>query len=246
MTVVENSMCTPFTDCTLGDGFALFQLTTIDNATGCSPDGYGDYTNLVADLYPGSTNDLTLTTGYGNQYVKVWIDFNDNFVFENSELIVNNFILGPGGNTGTFTGTTDFTIDENAALGQHLMRAKSNWNTGVPNDACSETSYGETEDYTANIDLSIGLEEGISEPNEMMINYLPNNQFEVTFTALNTNETLIITVHNTAGQKVISNRVQNINGSYFYDFDMSYAAPGVYLVRLGSDKFGKVKKIVVK
>ena len=126
------------------------------------------------------------------------------------------------------------------------MRAKTNWNTGVPDDACEETAYGETEDYTANIDLSIGLEEGISEPNEMTINTLPNNQFEVNFTALNTNETLIITVHNTAGQKVIYNRVPNVNGTYTYDFDMSYAAPGVYLLRLGSDKFGKVKKIVVK
>ena len=246
MTTVENSMCTPFTNCSFGDGLQLFQLTTIDNETSCSTDGYADYTNMVADLYPGSTNDLTVTTGYGNQYVKVWIDLNDNFVFENSELIIDDLLLGDGSGGGTFTETTDFTIDASAPLGEHLMRAKTNWNSGVPNDACEETSYGETEDYTANIDLSIGLEEGISEPNEMLINYLPNNQFEVSFTALNTDETLIITIHNTAGQKVIYNRVPNINGSYFYDFDMSYAAPGVYLVRLGSEKFGKVKKILVK
>ena len=246
MTMVENSMCTPFTNCSFGDGFELFQLTTIDNETGCSPDGYADYTDLIADLYPGSTNDLTVTTGYGSQYVKVWIDLNDNFVFENSELIVDDFVLGSGSGSGTFTGTTDFIVDASAPLGQHLMRAKTNWNNGVPDDACEETAYGETEDYTANIDLSIGLEEGITEPNEMIINTLPNNQFEVNFTALNTNETLIITVHNTAGQKVIYNRVPNVNGIYNYDFDMSYAAPGVYLVRLGSDTFGKVKKIVVK
>ena len=66
------------------------------------------------------------------------------------------------------------------------------------------------------------------------------------FNALNTNETLTISIHNSLGQQVIHNRVNGVNGQYFYDFDMSYASPGVYLVRLGSDKFGKVQKIVVE
>jgi len=244
--MIDNSNCTPFTNCSFGDGFQLFQLTTIDNESGCSDDGYADYSDLVAQLYPGSTNDLTVTTGYGDQFVKVWIDFNDNFIFENDELIIDDFELGNNQAEGVFTETTDFIIDENAILGEHLMRAKTNWNSGVPEDACIETTYGETEDYTVNIDLSIGLEEGIVNKNGLNISYLPDNHFQASYAALNSNEAFYITVHNSFGQNVLYNRVYNVNGTYKYDLDMSYAAPGVYLVRIGSDNYGKVKKIVVK
>jgi len=40
--------------------------------------------------------------------------------------------------------------------------------------------------------------------------------------------------------------VPNINGQYTYDIDMSYAQPGVYIIRFGSDTYGKIKKIIVK
>ncbi len=244
--LVENSMCQPSANCNVGDGFQLFELTTINNPSDCSPDGYGDYTDLIADLEQGSTNDLTLTTGYGSQYVTVWIDFNDNFNYESSEKVVNNYILNPGGGSGSYTETIDFVIPADAILGEHLMRAKSNWNANVPSDACDGTTYGETEDYIANITLIDGIYETSNESNPLTISYMPNNHFVANFTTVNLTEALIITVHNSLGQKVIQNRVQNVNGVYTYDFDMSYAAPGVYLVRLGSEKFGKIEKIVVK
>jgi hypothetical protein len=59
-------------------------------------------------------------------------------------------------------------------------------------------------------------------------------------------EPLILTVHNIQGRTLINNRVENVNGKYVYDIDLSYAKPGIYLVRLGSDSFGKIKKIVVR
>ncbi len=242
---IENSNCTPFTNCSFGDGFQLFQLTTIDNESGCSNDGYADYSDLIAQLYPGSTNDLTVTTGYGDQFVKVWIDFNDNFVFENDELIIDDFELGNNQAEGVFTATTDFTIDANAALGEHLMRAKTNWNNGVPEDACIETTYGETEDYSVNIDLSIGLDEKQVSVNDLTIQYLSENHYLLSFTSENLADPYYITVHNVFGQNVLYNRVYEQNGTFQYDLDMSYAAAGVYLIRIGSDKYGKVKKIVV-
>ena len=126
------------------------------------------------------------------------------------------------------------------------MRAKTNWNTGVPDDSCEETTYGETEDYSVNIDLSIGLNEGISKRNGMILSYLPENHFSVSYESLNANDDFYITVHNSFGQNVLYNRVYSNDGIFSYEFDMSYAAPGVYLVRLGNDEFGMIKKIVVK
>ena len=39
-------------------------------------------------------------------------------------------------------------IPENALVGPHILRAKTNWAADVPDDPCSITTYGETEDYT--------------------------------------------------------------------------------------------------
>jgi hypothetical protein len=36
---------------------------------------------LSTDLEQGSQYDLTVTTGYGNQYLSVWVDFNDDLEY---------------------------------------------------------------------------------------------------------------------------------------------------------------------
>ena len=244
---IESIICTPNTLCALGDGFQLFSVSNLNNPSGCSDDGYGDYTNLSADLIQGTTYDLTVTTDRENQYIKVWIDYNDNFYFEDDEVVVDNFLMAEdAGNNGPFTETMDLTVAFNAALGEHLMRAKANRNDPVPDNACEETTRGETEDYTAIISFGNDVNEVDVMSNDMIISYLPNNHFEVNYTDINSSKPLHISVHNELGQQVIYNIVPSDNGHYYYDFDMSYAAPGMYLVRLGSDNYGKVKKIIVK
>jgi hypothetical protein len=126
------------------------------------------------------------------------------------------------------------------------MRAKSNWNAPVPENACQGTTYGETEDYTANVVLYIGIEDIPLYNDEMVVKSLGNNRYEVSLQTTKTIETLIINLHNVLGQKLIENRIENINGKYVYDLDLSYAQPGAYIVRLGTSQYGKVKKIIVK
>lgn len=244
--VITNSFCQPHSNCTTGNGFRLFEVGTINNPSGCEPDGFGDFTFLSTILNTGSTNDLTVTTGFGNQFVRVWIDYNDNFVFELNELVVNNYEIADGQNAGTFTETMDLIVSSDAALGEHLMRAKSNWNNPVPNDACQETTFGETEDYTVVIDFANAVENHALIDADMVISYLPGNQYKVSLTTNNFEERLIITVHDVNGRKLIQNWVENNGGNFEYEIDMSYAPAGVYLVRLGTDNFGKVERIVVK
>ena len=155
--VRENVFCTPSMNCSVGDGFQLFQLGDINNESEC--EGYGDFTDLSTELSQGEDYSLTVTTGYGDQYVKVWIDFNDDTEFTEDEVIVDNFIIEPDFNgSGTFTETIDVSIPEDASLGQHILRAKTNWAGNVPTNACEETTYGETEDYTVIItSASLGL-----------------------------------------------------------------------------------------
>jgi hypothetical protein len=245
-TIINKTNCQPNIDCSDGDGFTLFQLGTINNASNCGTNGYSDFTTLSTDLVQQSSNSLTMTTGYGNQNVTVWIDFNDDFVFTTNEKVVNNYILGAGQGAGSFTGTTTVLIANNAPLGEHLMRAKSNWNNPVPDDACQETTYGETEDYTVNITAPLGIGEFNSNTSQFNIISSDNSIFQLSLEQSQYTKPLELTVYNTLGQRVVYHKVRNVNGNYNYELDMSYAPSGVYLVRLGDKQFGKVKKILVK
>jgi hypothetical protein len=47
------------------------------------------------------------------------------------------------------------------------------------------------------------------------------------------------------GQKLVESMVRKSDLRYSYQLDMSYAAPGVYLVRMGTREEGKVQRIIV-
>ena len=154
---VVNSTCSPSMNCSVGDGLTLFQLLGIDNPSGC--EGYGDFTDQMTNVEQGGTHDVTMTTGYGNQYVKIWIDFNDDYTYSSDELVLDNYVIASGAGSGTYTETTQIVLPADAILGEHSMRVKTNWNAGVPDDACELTTYGETEDYMVNVVTSLSIPE---------------------------------------------------------------------------------------
>ena len=236
----------PSLNCGAGDGFQLVQLGTIDNPSGCEPNGYGSFLDQSTILVQGEAYNLTVTTGYGNQFVRVWIDFNDNGTFELDEIIVDNYEIADGQGPGSYTEVISLTIPASGAVGTHVLRVKSHWNNPVPDDACDSNGDGETEDYTVIIDFADAINNIALIDGDMEIAYLPGDRYKVSLTPTNFNERLIITVHDVTGRKMIVNEVENIGGTYTYDIDMSFAPAGVYLVRLGTDTFSKIKRIVVK
>lgn len=245
-TEVINQMCQPSIDCTLGDGLRNVTLESINNDSDCGENGYSDFTNLYTELSSGQTYTFSATTNYGEQHVRVWIDFNDNFVFENSEILIDDLILGAGQGSGEYTDIENLSIAPNANAGQHLMRVKTNWNSPVPNDPCEDTSYGETEDYTVYIDTGVSIEENSINSNNLIMSTVGENKYNFSLTSTTFNDVLIFTVHNSLGQIIVRNRVYKNGDTYQYDLDMSYASPGVYLVRLGNEQGGKIKRIVVR
>merc|ERR1711991_960050 len=90
--------------------------------------------------------------------------------------------MGPGLGAGSITETTQVTIPADATLGQHLMRVKTNWNAGVPDDACEVTTYGETEDYMVNVVTSLGLVENQLNESQFIIYTPDNDNFTVKLT----------------------------------------------------------------
>ncbi len=242
---VSNFLCQPETNCTLGDGLTLVSVEEINNSSGCETDGYGDFTDLIANLAQGGTYDITLSTGYGGQYVKVWVDYNDDFTFSNNEVILNNFIIAPGEAAGNYTETASMAIPANATLGLHRMRIKTNWNANVPVDACEETTYGETEDYTANITDELGLNESFYDA-DFVISSQDQNYFDLNFKSSSYTNDLPVYVINTLGQTLAYYLLEYNGTGFSKTINMSYVSSGVYFIKIGSESLNKVQRIIVK
>jgi len=237
--------CEPAEDCSLGDGFRLFAVSDLNNPSDCDG-GYSDFTDLTATLEEGVTYDLTVTTEYGDQFVTVWIDFNDDGTFENSEKIVDSYEVADGEAGGTFTETFDFVMPASANNGAHRMRAKSNWNASVPDDACEETTFGETEDYTALVG-ELGISDNDLANSELIVLSQANNQFDITLTT-EFDGVASIAIYNLLGQTLAFNNLEKQGNSYKYQLDMSYADTGVYFIKMGDSNSNSYKtvKIIVK
>ena len=238
--------------------FVLGSIDTDDGGNGCNTEGgsgvlgYADRTDLSTDI--DRTAAVTLVrvqhnwTGGNNgpEKFSMWIDFNDNGLFEVTEQMITAETFSIDNALVTFT----FNVPSTTNLGSHILRARvvdTTSTPGDPNDPCADYHFGETQDYTVNIiDSTLSTEDFFLNDATMTIATLDNNEFQVELPTSLITEPLVITVHNALGQKLVRNRVENVNGSYSYRLNLDGLNTGVYLVRLGTSKFGKVKRIIVK
>lgn len=134
--------------CGFGDYINDFILADLQHtATGCSPNGYGDYTALIATLTQGQNHSLTINTAFQNQYMSIWIDLNDDFSFDENELLLSDAYLAEAGISYDF----NLLIPEDAATGNHRMRVRLRYGQAA-SDPCATYEYGEVHDYTAVIE----------------------------------------------------------------------------------------------
>lgn len=136
--------CTPISTNTI-DYISNFSTsggsTNISNLnSGFSTGGYGDfYATHTATQFAGGSLNFTETYVGGNQGFSIWVDLNNNGVFETSERLYN-----AGTTANGFTGT--ITIPFGTPIGDYRMRIRAWWNNVNP-DPCSSITYGEAEDY---------------------------------------------------------------------------------------------------
>ncbi|MCF8364423.1 MAG: S8 family serine peptidase [Bacteroidales bacterium] len=139
------------TGCTYGDYFDYVDLANLNNSSsGCSDNGYGDFTYLIADVTAGQFYDLTLEVGFDDQYVSVWVDFNDNMFFEDDEKLVDHLMI----DFANELVSTSIFIPESTPPGEHRFRIRTVY--GIDTFApCDPQEYGEVEDYTMNVQAPI-------------------------------------------------------------------------------------------
>ncbi|MCG8237524.1 GEVED domain-containing protein [Tenacibaculum finnmarkense] len=115
--------------------------------TSASNGGYADFTSKTATLGQGSSNEITVSAGFKStaytEHWAVWIDFNQNGIFDTSEKVVT------GASSSKDYLTSTFNVPASALLGQTRMRVSMKYNASQT--ACETFKDGEVEDYTVNI-----------------------------------------------------------------------------------------------
>ena len=238
---ITHNMCQPSSNCSLNDEISNVQLGTINNSSSCTSTGYSDFTNISTDLQAGNTYNMSISVEESNEHFTAWIDFNGNNLFENSEKIVNDYEFT---GSGTITHTFQINIPSDTYNGEHLMRLRTQWSGTIP-DACTDVQYGETEDYKVNI-LGGVDDIDVFEGNQIILQTLENNHFLVTLNSPNYHKNVTLTVYTVSGKQIVYHNLKNRTGKYVYDLNMQYVAKGVYLLRIGNDEGGKIKRIIVK
>jgi hypothetical protein len=149
------SYCSPTyaTGSAAGDQITNVTLGALNNTSGASvgPAFYTFYNSVtIPTLYQNSTSTISISFGtQSRQYVGVWIDYNQNSLFEVSEGVVS---INNAGSNGTSVLT--IVIPADAITGNTRMRVRGGDNVALTAGmACGATSsaFGETEDYIVNI-----------------------------------------------------------------------------------------------
>lgn len=129
------------------------QFHTIDNSSS-STAGYENFTSITASVVKGQTIPATITISgaFSTDQTFIWIDFNQNGSFSDpGELVFTSSI-----NAGPHIGNV--TISPSALTGTTRMRIRMHDSGLGPNSTpCGNSSYGQVEDYTLDIQPCIPL-----------------------------------------------------------------------------------------
>ncbi|HNP32614.1 MAG TPA: choice-of-anchor J domain-containing protein [Flavobacterium sp.] len=111
---------------------------------------YADYTSTIVDFPQGlaANTQITFATGYTYD-TNIWIDFNNDFDFDDAGELVKTGIASTATNPTTLDAT--FTMPVSAPLGQHRMRIGTADSGQVPPAPCYSGTYGVTLDFTVNV-----------------------------------------------------------------------------------------------
>lgn len=249
VTTLANTLVATPTYCnsngnTSGEYINRVLMGTIDNISG-NNNGYGNYTAMSTSVSLGSTEKIMITPKWMGtvrvEFYNVWIDFNQNGIFESSELVFsksrskNSSVSGP------------VYIPTNALTGTTRMRVSMKYNA-LPS-ACEVFTNGEVEDYSINI-ISIATrnsqeittienkEEEINETSKLDFKLYPNpvKGDIVNFTEMK--ESTSYRIFNQMGQQVASGYVENNS------VNVGTLMPAIYIIEITDGKSIGTKRFI--
>lgn len=148
-TPVEISMAPCTSNPSSNDGAGISSVT-VGSATFAVADvTYLNYTSSIPNLTQGAsvTSSVTFATGYAYA-THIWIDFNDDGVFNNTN---EKVFSGESTNLNPTTLATSFTLSGSATVGQHRMRIGTADDGQATPTPCYSGTYGVTIDLVVNV-----------------------------------------------------------------------------------------------
>ena len=240
--------CEPMSNCAgFNDGVTMIELADQDIPVNCGATGYSNDTSIVFNFDLG-TNPFpgVVQMGFADSAFAIWIDFNDNGTFEANELIADEFVATA--NTD-FNFSVDFSTVSTVTMGMHRMRLRGEDldQAGDYLDPCDDLAFGRTNDYTANITGTLGVADPTISQSELIVVSNDNSNFDISLVT-SFDGKAAIAVYDLLGQMIVFNNLEKSGDRYNYNLNMSYAAAGVYLVKIGDEKTNSFKtaKIIVK
>jgi len=177
--------------------------------------------------------DFIIENNESYHQLSIWIDFNDNKVFEAEELIIKD-------KEYSYSDTFSVVIPDNAEIGLHLMRVRTNWKE-PSSDPCVEFEFGETEDYSVVIVNSTYLKEVSNFEFEIF-----NQSNAIRVISLNKLEKKSsLELFNGTGQILYTNQFDK--GSLLDELiSVSNFASGLYYVKISNEEKNSVKQFLVR
>jgi hypothetical protein len=221
------------------------------NASPVAP-AYSDFTAVQGLAIQGQTYPIAVDvnrnaapTGYAENQVLVWIDYNQNGSFTDAGELV---FVSEIGALDIFSGNV--TIPATATLGATRMRVRlhdthdgADYINNFNDTPCGLASYGEVEDYTVVIDFTSGVDEQASNgfsiypnPGDGNLNVLYSGVGGRTF----------LEVYDMTG-RVLHSDVRQFNSGERSTLSLSGSlAAGTYILRLTNDQGSMEQRFIVE
>ncbi len=242
---------TAFTYCTSKGSNSSFEWIDYVSYGGMSNStanngGYANFTNRIATVAKGTSTTIIFSAGFsGSSYTEfwsVWIDFNQNGIFEAFERVVN------GSSSSATNLSATIAVPSSAITGVTRMRIAMKYNAAP--SACETFASGEVEDYMVNItNGSTGFSTTAfstekadvigNEPADVLSVY-PNPASDFIKVTLARGENLSFVITNFAGQVVKTGKVSDKM------INISNLDNGIYIVQVNDGQRNITTKLVKK
>jgi hypothetical protein len=245
-------------------GITNFKLGNINRSSAASENATGVVvsTGSVITLAKGITYSLSLTHSKdavtypsARNNIRVWIDYNTNFIFTDAgETIISADLQ----NAGTYT--ANITIPSTVTVGQKILRATAKMSADGGNTMptpCDEPQdpagyRGEVEDYIVDIVATLPNPVGLNEPESRPedISLFPNpfsNELTISFDA-NETKTVSAELFDVSGKRVLV-LLENKSvspGMYTYNFNLNeyLRTDGIYYLEFKTNDSITYKKLI--
>jgi hypothetical protein len=187
--------------------------------------------SVIFGFIPGTTSNITITPGYsGLNYTEsfsVWIDLDQNGIFDSSEELINNF-----SNNGSISSI--LTIPSNTPNGITKMRVGMKTTFQGTLEACpSNNFYGEYEDYC----IYIGPDASLTNSTESNISIYPNPVSSVI--NINCQSPISVLTIKSLDGKIVFEDMSNIN-----KINVSFLPKGLYFIEITTKGRKKIIKFI--